>query len=379
MPFDLEDNTFLLAGPVKMHPRVLRAMSVPAMEHRASRFVDQNKQIGEGLKTVFQTKNDVVLMSGSGTAGMDAAAMSLLKKGEKAVTIECGKFGNRFSKLASTYGDATTLKAPRWGVPVDLAEIEATVARVKPKAVFLTHNESSIGFTWPLEKIAKIAHDHGALVVADCITSVGGMDVPVDKWGVDVAIVGSQKCLGAPSGLVALAISPNALAAMHKDAGYYLNLPRYVEKFREGDTPFTPAIPLHLALHEALKIVQEEGLQKRIARVAAQAAAVRAGAEAMGLQIHVQKGYQSDTVTAIDYPAGIDDAKFRKALKDNYGVVVAGGQDEAKGVIFRIGTMGTVSWPEVAGAFVAIEKTLAAQGASIKKGAWVEAFATHMN
>jgi aspartate aminotransferase-like enzyme len=379
MPFDLEDNTFLLAGPVKMHPRVLRAMSVPAMEHRASRFVEQNKAIAEGLKYVFQTRrSDVVLLSGSGTAGMDAAMLSLLKKGEKAVTVENGKFGNRMSKLAATYGEAKVLKAPQWGHPVDLAEVEKAVRETKPKVVALTHNESSIGFTWPLKEIAKIARENGALVVADCITSVGGMDVPVDDWGVDVAIVGSQKCLGAPAGLVALAISPEALAKMHKDAGYYLNLPRYVEKFREGDTPFTPAIPLHLAMHEALKILREEGLEKRIARVRAQAEAVRAASEAMGLDLWVPQGYRSDTVTAIKVPAGVDDAKFRKALKDNYGVVVAGGQDDVKGKIFRVGTMGTVSWPEVAGAFAAIEKTLLAQGASVKKGAWSEAFEKRM-
>ncbi|MHB8606239.1 MAG: pyridoxal-phosphate-dependent aminotransferase family protein [Thermoplasmatota archaeon] len=379
MPFDLEDNTFLLAGPVKMHPRVLRAMSVPAMEHRAAKFVDQNKAIGAALKDVFQTqKSDVVLMSGSGTLGMDAAAQSLLKKGEKAVTIENGKFGARFAKLAGIYGDSTSLKAKEWGRPVALADIDAALARVKPKALFLTHNESSIGFTWPLRELASAAHAHGALVVADCITSVGGMNVPVDAWGIDVAIVGSQKCLGGPAGLVALACSPAAQAAMHKDAGYYLNLPRWIEKFREGDTPFTPAIPLHLAMHEALKIVKDEGLEKRIAKVRAQAEATRAAVEAMGLELWVEPGYRSDTVTAIRYPAGVDDAKCRKALKDNYGVVVAGGQDDVKGKIFRIGHMGTVSWPEIAGAFVAIEKTLAAQGASVKRGAWVEAFSRHM-
>ncbi len=378
MPFDLEDNTFLLAGPVKMHPRVLRAMSAPAMEHRASVFVEKNRQIAEGLKLVFQTRrSDVVLMSGSGTLGMDAAAQSLLKKGEKAVAIENGKFGNRFAKLASLYGDAKVLKAPM-GEPIALDAIEAAVRETRPKAVFLTHNESSIGFTWDLKSIAKIAHDHGALVVADCITSVGGMHVPVDEWGVDVAVVGSQKCLGGPAGLVALAASPEAQARMHKDNGYYLSLPRWIEKFREGDTPFTPAIPLHLAMAEALAIVREEGIENRIRKVRAQADAVRAAVEAMGLELWVKPGYRSDTVTAIRYPAGVDDKKMRKDLKDKYGVVVAGGQDDAAGRIFRIGTMGTVSWPEIAGAMVAVEKTLIAHGAPVKRNAWVEAFTSKM-
>ncbi len=377
MPFDAQDNVFLLAGPVKMHPRVLRAMSVPAVAHRDPAFVEVNRRIKEGMQAVFQTQAPVVTLAGSGTAGMDAAALSLLRKGEKAVALDNGKFGNRFCTLASTYGDATVIKAP-WGQPVDLAEVERAVASAKPKAVFLTHNESSVGFTNPLEKIAKIAHDHGALVVADCITSVGGMDVPVDRWGVDVAIVGSQKCLGMPSGLVFVAVNERAQAAMHKENGYYLNLLRYVKKAAENDTPFTPAIPLHLAAAEALDIIKTEGLQSRIAKVRAQAEATRAAFEAMGLELFVPPGYRSDTVTAVKVPAGVDDSKMRKALKEKHNVVIAGGQDDVKGKIFRLGHMGTVSFEELAGGILAIEKVLAEQGANVKRGAGMEAFAAKM-
>lgn len=375
MPFDPDDNLFLLAGPVKMHPRVLRAMARPAVAHRDPGFVDVNRRIKERMQAVFQTTSPVVTMAGSGTLGMDAAATSLLKKGEKAVTIENGKFGNRFSTLASTYGENTVLKAP-WGQPISLDEIEEAVRRVRPKAVFLTHNESSVGFTHPLEAIAKIARDHGALVVADCITSVGGMDVPVDKWGVDVAIVGSQKCLGMPSGLVFVAVNERAQAAMHKENGYYLNLLRYVKKAADNDTPFTPAIPLHLAAVEALDILAAEGLQARVARVKAQAAATRAAFEAMGLELFVQQGYRSDTVTAVKYPAGVDDGKTRKWLKER-NVVIAGGQDDVKGKIFRVGHMGTVTTEELMGGIGAIERALVANGATVKKGAWAEAFSQH--
>lgn len=375
MPFDVENNTFLLAGPVKMHPRVLRALGRPAMAHRDPAFQDVNRRMQERLREVFQTAAPVVTLAGSGTAGMDAAALSLLKKGEKAVAIANGKFGDRFATLAGTYGDATVLKA-EWGQPVDLAKIEETVRAVKPKAVFLTHNESSVGFTHPLEQIAKIAHDHGALLVADCITSIGGMDVPVDKWGVDVAIVGSQKCLGMPSGLVFVSANERAQAAMHKDNGYYLNLLRYVKKAAENDTPFTPAIPLHLAAIEALDIIHAQGLQNRVQTVRKQAEATRAAFEAMGLQLFVPDGYRSDTVTAVRYPQGVDDSKTRKWLKER-GVVIAGGQDSVKGVIFRLGHMGTVSTEELMGGIGAVERALIANGASVKKGAWAEAFAAH--
>ena len=376
MPFDPDDNLFLLAGPVKMHPRVRAAMARPAVAHRDPGFVDVNRRMKERLQEVFQTQSPVVTLAGSGTAGMDAAAMSLLKKGEKAVALDNGKFGNRFAQLAGTYGDATTISA-EWGQPVDLDKLQRALAEVRPKALFLTHNESSVGFTHPLERIAKMARDAGALVVADCITSVGGMDVPVDKWGVDVAIVGSQKCLGMPAGLVFVSVNERAKAAMHKESGYYLNLLRYLKKAEENDTPFTPAIPLHLAAIEALDILHAEGLQSRIQRVRRQAEATRAAFEAMGLELFVPQGYRSDTVTAVTYPAGVDDGKVRKALKQDHNVIIAGGQDAVKGRIFRIGHMGTISTPELAGGIATIEKVLAEQGAPIKRGAWTEAFARH--
>jgi aspartate aminotransferase-like enzyme len=377
MPFDADNNLFLLAGPVKIHPRVLRALSRPAVAHRDPGFVEVNRRMQERLREVFQTKNPIALMAGSGTAGMDAAALSLLKKGEKAVALDNGKFGGRFATLASTYGDCTVLKRP-YGEPIPLDEIERTLQEVRPKALFLTHNESSVGFTHPLEKISKLAHDAGALVVADCITSLGGMDVPVDKWGIDVAIVGSQKCLGMPSGLVFVSVNERAAAAMHKENGYYLNLLRYLKKVPDNDTPFTPAIPLHVAAAEALDVIAEEGLQNRFARIASQARATQAAFEAMGLELFIQEGYRSPTVTAVKYPAGVDDSKMRKSLKQDHNVVIAGGQDEVKGKIFRVGHMGTVSDEELVGGIFAIERALLAQGAKVKPGAWVEAFGAQL-
>jgi aspartate aminotransferase-like enzyme len=356
-----------------MHPRVLRAMAVPAVAHRDPAFQDVNRRIGERLKEVFQTSASVVTIAGSGTAGMEAAAQSLLKKSDKAVALDNGKFGNRFAQLAGLYGTATVVSAP-WGQPIDLDKVQRALAEVRPKALFLTHNESSVGFTHPLERIAKLAHDAGALVVSDCITSIGGMDVPVDRWGVDVAVVGSQKCLGMPAGLVFVSVNERAQQALHKDNGYYLNLGKYVKKAQENDTPFTPAIPLHLAAIEALDLLHAEGLAARFARVRRQAQATRAAFEAMGLELFVPEGYRSDTVTAVKYPPGVDDGKVRKTLKQDYGVVIAGGQDDVKGKIFRLGHMGTVSDSELIGGIAATEKALIANGAKVKTGAWLEAW-----
>ncbi len=379
MPFDPESNTFLLAGPVKMHPRVLRAMSVPAIAHRSPDFAEVNRAIARGLKMVFQTRGDVALISGSGTAGMESAAVSLLKKTDKSVAIVNGKFGERFGKLATHYGGECRIVKRAYGEPVPLDEIETALEATKPKALFLTHNESSAGFTHPLKEIAKLAHDHGAIVVADCITSVGGMDVRVDDWGIDVAIVGSQKCIGAPAGLAGVSVNELAQRAMYADGGFYLNLPKWLKKMKEdGQTPFTPAIPLHLALREALDMIEQEGLTKRIAKVRKQADATRAAVEAMGLELLVQDGYRSDTATAIRYPDGVKDSDFRGALKEDHNVIVAGAQDELKGKVFRIGHMGTVDATDLVGGLSAIEAVLAKLGAPVKRGAWLEAFAKHV-
>lgn len=372
--FDTEDNTFLLAGPVKMHPRVLRAAGRQAVAHRSPEFTEVNRELERLLKEVFQTDDDVAVIAGSGTLGMDAAAQSLLHGGEASVAIDNGKFGNRFGALAGTYGDATVVEAP-WGQAPDLDEVDRVLAEVEPKVLFLTHNESSTAVTNPLEELTELAHDHGALVVADCITSIGGMDVPVDEWEVDVAIVGSQKCLGAPAGLAFVSASDEAQEAMDPDAGYYLNLPKHLDRMRSGgQTPFTPAIPLHLAAREALRVATEEGLAERFDRVSRQARAVRAAVEAMGLELFPDPAFASDTVTAVRYPEGVSDGDVRGRLKEEHGVVIAGGQGPVKGEIFRVGHMGTATFAELAAGLQAIEAVHLDLGAPVRSGAWVEAF-----
>ncbi|HWG91378.1 MAG TPA: alanine--glyoxylate aminotransferase family protein [Candidatus Thermoplasmatota archaeon] len=378
MPFDTEDNTFLLPGPVKMHPRVTRAMSVPAVANRGSEFAKVSQEMNALLQQAYQTRAPVVTLTGSGTAGMEAAAVSLLKKSDKVVALDNGKFGNRMAKLADLYGTAVPLKAP-WGQPVPLETIEKALREHKPKALFMTHNETSVGFTQPLKEIAALCGEHDVLTVVDAITSLGGIDVPVDQWGLDVVITGSQKCLGAPAGLAYVSVSEKAQSRMYKDQGYYLNLTRYISKLPEGQTPYTPSTHLYFATVEALKIlVKEEGLQNRFKKVRAQAEAVRGAVAAMGLELYPAEGYASDTVTAINYPQGVDDSKFRKALKDTHNLIIAGGQDDVKGKIFRIGHMGTVSFVELAGGLAAIEHELLKAGAKIRPGAWTEAFRAKM-
>ncbi|HLF22922.1 MAG TPA: alanine--glyoxylate aminotransferase family protein, partial [Burkholderiales bacterium] len=320
------------------------------------------KELHDLLQFAFDTRNPVVTITGSGTAGMEAAISSLLGKQDRVVALSNGNFGERMAGLADLYGACETIKAD-WGKPVDLAALEAELRRAPTKAVVLTHNETSAGFTQPLREIAKLAHDHGALVVADCITSIGGIPVPVDAWGIDLAITGSQKCVGAPPGLAFVSVADSARRAMRPKTSYYLSLPRYVEKWeKEGQSPFTPATHLYFAAIEGLRMLKAQGLDARHAQVADAADATRAAARALGLELFAPEKYRSNTVTAIRYPGGVDDGRFRATLKDAHGVVVSGGQGPVKGKIFRIGHMGTVGENEIAAGFAAIGKTLSSVG-----------------
>ncbi|RLF28346.1 MAG: aminotransferase [Thermoplasmata archaeon] len=378
MVFDPQDNIFMLAGPVKIHPRVLQAMAVPSIGHRSPEFSKVNEDIKNLTKYLFQTKNDVIVLSGSGTAGMDAAMSNLLKKKDKALAIDNGKFGERMGQLAKLYGDATIIKAD-WGKCPDIGKIEETLSQGDIKVLAMTHNETSTGFTNPAEEIARLCKKYDTIMVMDGITSVGGIDVPVDKWGIDICITGSQKCIAAPAGLALMSISQKALNAMYDDTSYYLNIKKHVKKLRDDNqTPYTPAVPLHLALREALTMVKEEGLQNRIKRIKNIAEACRAAVEAMGLEILPEKKYASNTVTAIKYPPGIEDKDIRGVLKKQYGIVIAGSQAPHKGEFFRIGHMGNVQIRELIPTIAALEVAFNKAGFKIKNGAGVAAIEDYM-
>jgi len=377
MVFDPQDNIFLLAGPVKIHPRVLKAMNTPSLGHRSPEFTEVNKELRELTQYLFQTKNDVAILTGSGTAGMDAAMANLLNKGEKALTINGGKFGERMGQLAKLYGECIELTYP-WGSPPDLGQIEEVLSKEDIKVVAFTHNETSTGLTNPLPEISKICQKHGALLVVDGITSVGGIDVPVDKLKIDICITGSQKCIAAPAGLALLSVSEKALEAMHEKKTYYLNLKKHVEKLRDGQTPYTPSVHLHLALLEALRILKEEGLENRIKRTAKIAEACRAAAEAMNLELLPDKKYASNTVTAIKYPKGIEDKDIRGFVKKEFGIILAGSQAPHKGEFFRIGHMGLVQFREILAAFGALEVAFAKAGWKFEKGSAVATIEEHM-
>lgn len=374
---DIDDNIFMLPGPVKMHPRVLRAMSQPAIAHRSGEFKKVNAEIRQLLQYVFQSKNEVALISGSGTAGVESAITSLCRKTDPILNLANGKFGERLHELSKIYATPTLLSFP-WGKPIDPEAVKESLEKHQYRAVTIVHNETSTGVTNPLPEIASVVRKSGAMLILDGITSVGSLEVKPDEWGADITIFGSQKCIAAPAGLAAVCVSKRAEGELHSDTNYYLSLKKHIKKFQEQDTPWTPAIPLFLAMREALRMVKEEGLENRIATSARLADACRTAAENIGLELYPEKAYASNTLTAIKYPPGIKDSDFRKALQDKYNVIIAGAQDEIKGKVFRIGHMGICSWTDMVATWGAIEATLNKMGYPVKPGCAVSAVIERM-
>lgn len=364
------DRVFMLPGPVKMDPRVLQAMARPAMNHRGAEFKAVTAEIRDLLHYAFSTKGEVAALSGSGTAGLEAVACGLLRKGDRVLNLVNGKFSERFHALSSVYGEGTSLDFA-WGKPVDPDRVRGALEEGDYRAVTVCHNETSTGVTNPVRDIAAACRKADVLCLVDGITSVAGLEVRPDEWGIDAVVLGSQKCVAAPAGLSAIALSPRAYGELHEETSYYLDLKAHVDKMRKDDTPYTPAIPLYLAFLEALRILKEEGLDVRIARTAKLAEACRSAARALGLSLFPDATAASNTVTAIRYPDGVDDGRFRKTLLTSHGVVVAGGQSQLKGKIFRIGHMGICSFDDLRATWEAIEQALADQGVSVSRGAAV--------
>ncbi|MDD1720211.1 MAG: alanine--glyoxylate aminotransferase family protein [Methanoregulaceae archaeon] len=362
-----KEPLLMIPGPVPMPERVRSAMVRQAINHRGNEFGTVYADCVRVLKTAFGTGNEIFVVSGSGTASMEAAVANF-GKGEKIACLVNGKFGERLYKIAQRYGKAE-LVASQWGTPLDLAGVERAL-KEGARMVTMVHNETSAGIRNPAEAVGKLAREYDALFVMDGITSIGGDTVEADKWGVDVAIVGSQKCLAGPAGLSAISVSKKAWERIVPDLPFYLDLAAYRKNGGKTpmETPFTPAVPLFLALREACLIVEEEGMAARIARHRKMAESVRAAVDAWGLSLFPVTdslhGY-SNTVTAVRIPEGISDSGLRGAVK-KMGIEIAGGQDELKGKIFRIGTMGAIGAPEILATLTAVEYALRKNGAKVR-------------
>lgn len=350
------ETLLMMPGPVPMPESVRNAMTKQAINHRSREFGDCYADIVRVLKPVFGTKNDMLVLSGSGTAGQEAAIGSFAK-GKKVTSLVNGKFGERLGQIAAIYGESVMIES-EWGHPLNLKGLKEALEN-GAEVVTLVHNETSAAILNPAEEVGKLARKYDALFILDAITSIGGDVVEADKWGADVTIVGSQKCLAAPAGLAAVSVSQRAWDRLSETRPFYLDLKK-AKKSADGnpmETPTTPAVPLFLALREACRLIEEEGLENRIARHHKMSAAVRAAGVAWGLAPVPQVDAlhkASNTVTGFFYPAGVEDSQIRGACK-KMGIEFAGGQDRFKGKIFRIGNMGIIDIPEILATVAAVQ------------------------
>ena len=371
MPFDPQDNVFLLAGPVKIHPRVLQAMTHPAINHRGGEFKEINRELRTLTQYLFQTEGDVALLSGAGTAGLESVVSSLLHRTDRVLNLVNGKFSERMHELCQIHTTDPKALGFEWGRAIDPQAVAAELDAADYTAVTVCHNETSTGVTNPLQELAAVCRKKDALLIVDGITSVGGLPVRMD-WGLDAVVTGSQKCVAAPAGLAAVAVSSRAYERLHSHHAYYLDLKKHIDAWRDkGDTPFTPAIPLFLAFREALRLLKEEGLETRLRRTAQLGEACRAAAKAVDVELFADERVASNTVTAMRYPPNVPDEKFRAVLREEHRTIVSGGQDAIKGKVFRIGHMGICSFGDLAAGWTGIEATLAGFGHRFARGAAV--------
>ena len=359
--------TLMIPGPTPVPESVLKAMGRHPIGHRSGEFQAIVRRTTEQLKWLHQTEDDVLVITGSGTAAMEAGIINTLSRGDRVLCGDNGKFGERWVKVARAYGLEVEVIKAEWGQPLDTEAfrhaLEADGGKAI-KAVILTHSETSTGVINDLETIAGHVKAHGtALTIADCVTSLGATNVPMDAWSIDVIASGSQKGFMLPPGLSFVAMSQRAWQAYENSdlPKFYLDLGPYRKTAAKDSNPFTPAVNLYFGLEAALDLMQQEGLEHIFARHARHRSAAQAGMKAIGLPLFAAEGHGSPAITAVA-PEGIDAEQLRKAVKEKFDILLAGGQDHLKGQVFRIGHLGFVCDRDVLTAVSAIEATLQSLG-----------------
>jgi len=362
-------------GPCAVPEEVLLEMARPFHHHRTDWFKGYMKDATRKLQEVLQTENEVIIITGSGTAAAEAAIVGCNGPGSRLLTLEAGKFGERWGEIAQQFGIDVVRHKLDWGTAPTAELVDDCLKKdAKITGVMVVHSETSTATACDLKAIAEVCRKREKLLLADCITSAGALPLKTDKWGVDVVITGAQKSLMVPPGLGFLALSREACAAIEANKSqhaYYLNLNKARKMAAEHDTPFTPAHLLIRGLVRALDILLEEGIESVWKRVAAMAAATRAAGEAIGLKVFSKS--PSDSVTALCPPDGIKVKELREALEKRYGIESAGGQDQLKGKIFRLGHMGYVDEMDTLLAIGALEQCLYKMGHKFDLGAGVTA------
>ena len=363
-------------GPTPVPERVIQAMAMPIIHHRSPEFEPILEEVRAGLRWLFQTTQEVLLFASSGTGAMEGAVTNLLRRSDEAVCVRGGKFGERWAEICEAYGvTARNVDVP-YGQAVDPADIVKTLkAHPKAKAVYFQACETSTGVDHPVKAIVDgVRANSDALTVCDGITGIGVWDIPVDAWGLDVALTGSQKALMLPPGLAFASASERAWKSIETSdlPKYYFQWKKEQKSILKNQTAWTPAISLVIGLREALRMMKEETLPGIFERHARLAAATQAGVTALGLDLFAPKA-PAAALTAVKGPDGIDTGKITKTLRDQLGVTIAGGQGEMKGKIFRIAHLGYATRFDVTTAIAALELALQSLGYPVKLGEGVQA------
>lgn len=368
---------YLLApGPTPVPPEVLMAMSMPIIHHRAPDFIPVLDAAKKGLQWLYQTKNDVLILSASGTGGMVGAVNNFLSPGDKALVINSGKFGERWTKICRAYSIGVEEIKVDWGYTVKPEEVES-VLRKDPsyKAVFVQACETSTGVYHDVKSLGEIVKKFkNTILVVDAISALVAHDIRTDEWGIDVMVGGSQKGIMLPPGLAFVSISDKAwkMSETSKTPRFYFNFKKEKESLAKNQTNFTSPVTLILGLNQALNMLKEEGLNEVFRRHTILAEATRKAMKAIGLELYTKES-PSNSVTAVMAPDGYDGQVIYKNLREKYGITAAGGQDQAKGKIFRIAHLGYADTFDVITAVAGVEMVLKGMGYPVKLGNGVAA------
>jgi len=368
-------NYLLAPGPTPVPPRVLLAMAQPIIHHRTPQFSRIFAEAKNGLKEIFQTEQDVLMLAASGSGGMEAAVSNLFSPGEEVLVINGGKFGERWLRISAAYGLKVCELRVEWGQGAKVDDVRRLLEqRPAIRGLLVQASETSTAALHPVEALAELTRTRDTLLIVDGITAVGVLDLPMDRWGIDVLVTGSQKALMLPPGLAFIALSERAWKRTKeaKLPRFYFDLNKERENQAKDTTAWTPAISLVIGLRESLAMIREEGLQQVFARCARMAAATRAAAAALGLQL-VAPDTPSPALTGIYTPSDVDGGKLVVYLRDRMGVTFAGGQDQLKGKIVRLAHLGYMGIFDVVTAIAALEMALGHFGHPVPLGRGVGA------
>jgi aspartate aminotransferase-like enzyme len=371
-------HLLFIPGPVTVAQPVLEALATPMIDHRGPEFAALLERIESGMKPIFGTSADIVLLGSSGTGGLEAAVSSAFSPGQKVLAAPVGVFGKRLINIARSYGLEVELIDTAYGSAVDPAALAARLAADTAHAldgILLTHNETSTGVQNDMAALAAAVGNHPATTVVDSVSGLGASAFEMDAWGYDIVVAASQKALAVPPGISMVAVSKRAWEriAQAKSPRFYLDLAKAHEFSPQGQTPWTPPVSIAFALDAGIQRYHAEGAANVYARHDRYARAIRAAAGALGLELFSQPGAHSVTVVALRLPESLSADAIRRALREECGVVIGGGQQDLKGKILRIGTMGALSQTDILGAIGALEIVLLQQGYALQIGSAVRA------